>query len=131
MPQGLGLTHSRRIMTMVDGVISHTLPSEEGEVSRLRFSVAPLVGDAMHTLRSFLFHEVYRSPQVHNEFVKSRKILSDLFQYCLENQDFLEEEMAEEGAAGASLERRVCDFIASMSDRHAQNLYHRLFVPGT
>ncbi|MEN8134690.1 MAG: deoxyguanosinetriphosphate triphosphohydrolase [Thermodesulfobacteriota bacterium] len=126
----MGLTHSSRIMTMVEGVISHTLPSEGGAGPRLEFGVDPQVGEAMHTLRSFLFHRVYRSPQVHNEFVKSRKILRDLFQYCLENQDFLEEETAG-GAACSSPERRVCDFIASMSDRHAQNLYHRLFVPET
>jgi dGTPase len=126
----MGLTHSRRIMSMVEGVISHTLPSEESGGLRLKFGVDPQVGEAMHALRIFLFHRVYRSPQVHNEFVKSRKILSDLFNYCLENQDFFENEMAGL-AAGSSPERRVCDFIASMSDRHAQNLYHRLFVPET
>lgn len=126
----MGSDHSRRIMTMVEGVISHTAPSEESGGLRLKFSVEPSVGEAMHSLRSFLFHRVYRSPQVHNEFVKSRKILRDLFQYCLDNPDFLEGEM-EEGAVVLAPERRVCDFIASMSDRHAQNLYHRLFVPET
>lgn len=128
--QVMGRTHSKRIMTMVEGVISHTLPEADREDHKLKFGVDPLVGEAMHTLRRFLFHRVYRSPQVHNEFVKSRKILRDLFQYCLENPDFLDEEM-EDGAAGSAPERRVCDFIASMSDRHAQNLYHRLFVPET
>jgi dGTPase len=125
----MGLDHSPRIMSMVEGVISHTKPGE-GEVTRLNFAVDPVVGKAMETLREFLFHRVYRSPQVHNEFVKSRKILSDLFHYCLENQDFMEEEMEDFGPA-SSIERQTCDFIASMSDRHAQNLYHRLFVPET
>ncbi len=125
----MGLDHSRRIMSMVEGVISHTVPGEE-DVPRLNFAVDPIVGKAMQTLREFLFHRVYRSPQVHNEFVKSRKILSDLFRYCLENQDFMEEEMEDFGPA-SSVERQVCDFIASMSDRHAQNLYRRLFVPET
>jgi len=126
----MGLTHSKRIMTMVEGVISNTVPVDEGQGDQLKFAVEPRVGEAMHLLRSFLFNKVYRSPQVHNEFVKSRKILCDLFNYCLENQDFLEEEMGGSGA-GSSPERQVCDFIASMSDRHAQNLYHRLFVPET
>jgi dGTPase len=125
----MGLNHSRRIMSMVEGVISHTVPGE-GDVPRLNFAVDPIVGEAMQTLREFLFHRVYRSPQVHNEFVKSRKILSDLFHYFLENQDIMEEEMEDFGPA-SSVERQVCDFIASMSDRHAQNLYRRLFVPET
>ena len=126
----MGPTHSRRIMTMVEGVISHTLPNDEPGGPGLKFSVDPQVGSAMQILRHFLFHKVYRSPQVHSEFVKSRKILADLFHYCLENQEILDEGMVAV-AAGSSLERRVCDFIASMSDRYAQNLYHRLFVPGT
>lgn len=125
----MGLNHSRRIMTMVEGVISHTVPSEEAS-PRLKFAVDPGVGEAMQVLREFLFHRVYRSPQVHNEFIKSRKILTDLFRYCLENQEFMEEEMEEFGPS-SSPERQVCDFIASMSDRHAQNLYRQLFVPDT
>jgi dGTPase len=126
----MGRTHSRRIMTMVEGVISSTVPVDDGRGDQLKFSVEPRVEEAMHLLREFLFHKVYRSPQVHNEFVKSRKILCDLFNYFLENQDSLEEEMGGVGEA-SSPERQVCDFIAGMSDRHAQNLYHRLFVPET
>ena len=33
------------------------------------------------------------------------------------------------GAAGSSPERRVCDFIASMTDRYAQDMYQRFFWP--
>lgn len=126
----MGRTHSRRIMTMVEAVISHTVPGTDSAGPALNFSVDPLVGEAMQTLRHFLFHRVYRSPRVHNEFVKSRKILADLFRYCLENREIAEAWMPGT-AAGSSPERRVCDFIASMSDRHAQNLYRRLFVPET
>jgi len=28
-----------------------------------------------------------------------------------------------------SYERRVCDFIAGMTDRYAQNLYEKIFMP--
>jgi len=125
----LGASHSRRVMAMIEGVISHTRPAE-GEPSRLAFAVDPRVGGAMQRLREFLFHRVYRSPQVHNEFVKSRKILRDLFRYCLEDRDFFESE-ADLVPHSSSLERRVCDFIASLSDRQAQNLYNRLFMPAT
>lgn len=125
----LGASHSRRVMAMIEGVISHTRPAA-GDHSRLAFAVDPRVGGAMQRLREFLFHRVYRSPQVHNEFVKARKILRDIFRYCLENRDFFESE-ASGVPRSASVERRVCDFIASLSDRQAQNLYHRLFVPAS
>lgn len=125
----LGSSHSRRVMAMIEGVISHTRPALDDQ-SRLLFAVDPRVGAAMQRLREFLFHRVYRSPQVHNEFVKARKILRDLFRYCLENRDFFEKEACGMPLSSC-LERRVCDFIASLSDRQAQNLYHRLFVPAT
>ena len=32
-------------------------------------------------------------------------------------------------AESSSPERRVCDFIASMTDRYAQNMYQRIFWP--
>lgn len=126
--QVMGSTHSRRIMTMVEGVISHTGPGSTE--AKLSFSIDPRVGEAMQILRHFLFHQVYRSPRVHNEYVKSRKILTDLFRYFLENREIIDEEISGV-TAGSSPVRQVCDFIASMSDRHAQNLYHRLFVPET
>jgi dGTPase len=128
--QVLGRQHSRRIMTMIEGVISHTRPEPDIAPPRLAFAVDPRVGEAMQQLRQFLFDRVYRSPQVHNEFIKARKMLRDIFHYCLENREFFDEETGWL-LQSSSLERRVGDYIASMSDRQAQNLYRRLFVPET
>ncbi|MDH5297836.1 MAG: deoxyguanosinetriphosphate triphosphohydrolase [Desulfobulbaceae bacterium] len=120
----LGATHSRRILTMVQGVLAGTAPQGD----RLVFGVAPRVGEAMQELRQFLFNQVYRAPQVHNEFVKATKMLRELFLYCLDHKEFLEKEIGS-FAASSSKERRVCDYIASMTDRYAQNMYQRLFLP--
>lgn len=120
----LGVAHSRKVFAMVQGVLSGTQPKE----GRLAFGVTPQIGEAMQELRNFLFYNVYRAPQVHNEFVKATKLLKELFTYCMENQEFLEEAMGN-FARSSSLERRVGDFIASMTDRFAQNMYQRIFLP--
>lgn len=120
----LGDKHSTRVLTMVQGVLSGTQPDN----GKLEFGVSREIGAAMQTLRTFLFHNVYRSAQVHDEFVKATKILKELFGYCMENQGFVNDVMGK-FALSLSLERRVCDFIASMTDRYAQNLYQRLFLP--
>ncbi|MEJ2032153.1 MAG: deoxyguanosinetriphosphate triphosphohydrolase [Deltaproteobacteria bacterium] len=120
----LGRSHSQRILSMVQGVLAATRPAD----GRLVFGVSDTVGGAMQQLREFLFHNVYRSPRVHNEFIKATKTLRELFAYCLEHRDFLEREMGS-FAASFSAERRACDFIASMTDRYAQNMYQRLFLP--
>ena len=120
----LGDTHSQRILSMVQGVLEGT--SLAGD--RLAFSIAPETGEAMQELRQFLFHKVYRSDKVHDEFIKATKMLRELFGYCMENREFLEKEIGS-FAPSSSLERRVCDYIASMTDRYAQNMYQRLFLP--
>jgi dGTPase len=120
----LGSNHSKRNMTMIQAVISKT----HVEDNKLVFGVDSRVGESMQELRTFLFHNVYRSEQVHREFVKASKILRELFSYYMDNLDVLEKELGE-FARSASPERRVCDFIASMTDRYAQNLYQQIFLP--
>ena len=89
---------------------------------------------AMYKLRKFLYNNVYRSPQVHGEFEKAKKILSELFTYFLDNPVKLakgldELQMRSGNYDGQPRERIVCDLIASMTDRYAMNLYSRLFFP--
>ncbi len=119
----LGATHSKRNMAMIKGVIAGT--KQVGD--RLVFGVDPQVGETMQILRTFLFHNVYRSQQVHAEFEKATKMLRELFAYFVGNKDFFEEEIGG-FASSVSHIRRVCDYIASMTDRYAQNMYNRLFI---
>jgi dGTPase len=91
------------------------------------------VYNAMSDLRSFLYDNVYRSHQVHKEFVKARKLLSELFTYFLENKKRLESELLimelPINNTNIKTERVVCDFIASLTDRYALKLYEDIFFP--
>jgi dGTPase len=120
----LGTSHSRRNMTMVEGVIFGTHPAGD----KLVFGVAPGIGETMQELRQFLFDNVYRSPKVHSEFVKASKMLRELFVYFLENQQAFESEI-HDFAASVSPGRRVSDYLASMTDRFAQDMYQRILLP--
>jgi len=120
----LGERHSGRVMSMIRGVLAGTKPDED----ELIFGIEPAVGDAMRELRNFQYNHVYRAPYVHNEFVKASKILREIFLYCMEHKEFLERKMGS-FAISSSLERRVCDFIASMTDRYALKLYREIFEP--
>jgi dGTPase len=89
---------------------------------------------AMLELRQFMYENVYRSDRVQQDFEKSKKILTELFSFFLENEPLLHQGLADlqmEGCItnGQPRERLVCDFIASMTDRYAMNLYTRLFFP--
>jgi len=127
--EALGLTHSERVMTMINNLVMSTR-IEDGQ---MLLGVSQSVSDGMATLRQFLYDNVYRSDQVHTEFIKAKKILSELYYYLLENKEVLEKELKkmEMGSSppGTPPDRRVCDFVASITDRYALNLYEEIFFP--
>lgn len=126
----LGRTHSERANTMIKDLVYST-HVRDGE---LILQMSDEIYESMTELRHFLYDNVYRSPKVHNEFVKAKKILSELYAFFLDNDGMLQEKMKEIGLAEhnnhqSSRERIVCDFIASMTDRYALTLYEKIFFP--
>jgi dGTPase len=128
--QILGKTHSERATTMIHDLIYSSHP----EGGRFLLTISEEVEAAMTELRRFLYDNVYRSPRVEGEFVKAKKILSELYTYYMENETVLYQELAAKEIAvregeGESRERVVCDLIASMTDRYALERYAQIFFP--
>ncbi len=126
----LGRTHPERATTMIRDVVYNSSADDGSFVLRMSDGVSA----AMTSLREFLYENVYRSPKVHNEFVKAKKILIELYDYFLNQPELLALEVAKIGMGNCNhqdqpLERRVCDFIASLTDSHAMDLYERIFFP--
>jgi len=126
----LGHRHSERTTTMIHDLIF----SSKKKNGELILSMTDEVFDAMTVLRQFLYDHVYRAPQVHREFVKAKKILSELYTHFLNNGDGLEKEMRKLEMDGRhsktrNPERIVCDLIASLTDRYVLELYAHLFFP--
>lgn len=115
----LGSSNSRRINAMVCDVIFSSID----KLPSLKMS--PSVLNATELLRDFLYEKVYYNNKTHEEFLKAKKILFDLYDYFRTNPELLPI-TAEEGA---SVDRRVCDFLAGMSDRYALQTYKKLFFP--
>jgi len=126
----IGRTHQERATTMIRDLIFSSRPAD-GE---LKLAMSEEVFGAMTTLRTFLYENVYRSARVHREFIKAKKILSELYAYLMENEGVFEKELNRMGIAGCMdngqpREQVVCDFIASITDRYALNLYEKIFFP--
>ncbi|HEY7746975.1 MAG TPA: deoxyguanosinetriphosphate triphosphohydrolase [Desulfuromonadales bacterium] len=119
----LGVTHSRRIDTMVRDMIEASLATGGSEIH-----LSPAVSKAVSELRDWLFEHVYRVNTVHDDFVKASRILRDLFLCFSADEEML---VAQGGRryAGDSLVVSTADFVAGMTDRFAMNLYQRLFLP--
>ena len=119
----LGDSHSKRINTMVNEVITETVRNGDG-----RLAVRDEILASMVDLRSFLWERVYENDTVHKDFYKATKILKDLYQHFMDHPDtFLK--LIERESPYDSFERCVSDFLAGMTDRYAFNLYEKLFLP--
>lgn len=79
-------------------------------------------------LKDFLYQRLYRHYKVERMRVKAEKLLTRIFESYLEHPTLLplayQQRFAEQG-----MERVICDYVAGMTDRYAQDEYKRLFEP--
>ena len=124
----LGQTNSERIGAMVRDLIIHTL-----ETDSRKLAMSEEVLQIINELRTFLFENVYLTSQVHHDFVKAMKIVRELYEYFLENDLQLPSAKNKDHSSiyetETSNHRKVCDFIAGMTDRYALDLYTNIFFP--
>ncbi|MBL0701295.1 MAG: deoxyguanosinetriphosphate triphosphohydrolase [Desulfosarcina sp.] len=127
----LGNSYSERATTMVKDLVFSSRVSD----GKMHMQVSDDVSAAMKELRKFLYDKVYRSNRVHREFVKSKKILSELYTYFLENQEELFKRLESMDLRVADknrpVERVACDLISSITDRYALYLYEKIFFPSS
>ena len=101
----LGATGSERIDTLVHDLVEAS--EATGDVVQ-----GDEVGEAMLSLRSFMFEHVYLGPQVLPEHERARRVVRAIFVALLTEPERLppgDEELA----------RRVTDYLAGMTDRFA------------
>jgi len=81
-------------------------------------------------LEAFLHERVYRHHRVMRMAHKGQRLLQGLFDELCRHPDQLPERY-QARVANAPLRRVVCDYLAGMTDRFAQDEYLRLFQPYT
>ena len=93
----LGATGSKRIDTLV-----HDIVEASERVDEIRQSAE--VGEAMLSLRAFMFERVYLGPQASPEHEKAHEVVHAIFDHLVERGDGADE---------------IVDYIAGMTDRFA------------
>lgn len=117
----LGDGHSERINRMV----LSTIKASEG---RNEIRMTDDVWQATDALRTFMFQNVYENKTAKSEDEKAKALLESLYSYFCERPELMPEPYfgnIETDGVG----RCVCDYISGMTDRHAIDLYTKLFVP--
>jgi dGTPase len=110
----LGETGSARIDRLVHDLVEHS--ERAGDIVQ-----GEDVGGAMLRLRTFMFEHVYLAPTARAEHARIERVLHELFEWYVGHPDEL--------PPGDSLEDRVIDWLAGMTDRYATRAWTERFVP--
>ena len=113
----LGATGSQRIDTLVHDLVEHSWRA--GDIVQ-----GEAVGEAMLSLRSFMFERVYLGPTARLEHAKIERVLRGLFDWYCAHPD----ELPAVAAEGTEADR-VIDYLAGMTDRFAIRAWSERFVP--
>ena len=119
----LGFSLSERVNTLV-------LDAIQASTDQDRICQSPEVGEAMQSLKDFMFANVYTNPLAKGEEGKAQEMLRRLFEHYRTNPDELPADFQEIRMA-EGVERAVCDYIAGMTDPFAVEQFSRLFIPNS
>ena len=117
----LGDRHSRRINTLVEDVIY-------ASAEKNTICMTPEIGEAMQSLREFMFEHVYRNPKAKGEESKAREIIMRLYEYYAKHPEKLPQNFLPQ-LDFEGTDRAACDYIAGMTDKYAVSTFTELFIP--
>lgn len=108
----LGSTGSSRIDTLVHDLVESS--EAAGEIVQ-----GEEVGDAMLSLRSFMFEHVYLGPQVEPQHRRAERVVYAIFDRLADDPELLP-------PGDGDLAERITDYVAGMTDRFALAYAERL-----
>tara|TARA_R110000868_G_scaffold877_14_gene6626 strand:+ start:8359 stop:9549 length:1191 start_codon:yes stop_codon:yes gene_type:complete len=129
----------RLIGSMIGDVIAETRrrvdaakPRSAADIramSQALVSFSPEMNRHNATLKKFLFERMYRHFRVNRSMSKAKRIVADLFTLFHAEPELLPPEWQAgcDGVRGMKSARRVCDYIAGMTDKFAIEEHKRLF----
>ena len=118
----LGDTHSKRISTMVRGIIDVSFDKNDIVMKNEILS-------AMNDLRAFMFKNVYNDiSQIKKENIKAFYIIKSLYEYYMKNVELLPKELVQK-IPQYDIDKIVCDYIAGMTDIYAIETFKKIFLP--
>lgn len=127
----------RMIGAMVDDVLAETRGRLDADringPEAVRLAGRPMVAfsrgmlEQLTGVRAFLYERMYRHYRVNRTRSQARRLLREMFTLLLAEPSVLPPEWAAAAADPERRARRVCDYIAGMTDRYAIEEHRHLF----
>jgi len=117
--KAFGKTGSKRINSMILDIIANSVESDKVVPSE---EFAQLIMN----LRQFMFERVYLSEVVKLEEKKACAVVKFLYEYFFKNFDRIPKVFLD---MDSEKEQKVCDYIATMSDNRASEIFKELTIP--
>ena len=115
--RSLGHSSSQRINALVCDIINHSSANMGNtSIEKPTIGMSPQVLEAANSLRDFLFDRVYNPSLAHSDTEKAKEVVFLLYSYFLKHVEKLPKEYV---LRRDSVERRVTDYIAGMTDQYA------------
>lgn len=119
----LGASHASRINTLVGDVVAHS----DTSVAPGTIAISEPVQATADALREFLFLRVYTPLNEDANTHRAQHIVRALYAHFLADPARLPAEYR--ARADDDPDRRVADFVASMTDRYAIECFESIFIP--
>lgn len=119
----LGKTSSERINTMILGIVDNSYGKPIVEMEKEIY-------EATMELRQYMFKRVYMDPVVKSEELKIRRLLTELYNYYMEDLKRIpQDHLSLYNDRAHSDEDIVSDYIAGMTDTYAMKQIKNIFIP--
>lgn len=98
---------------------------------RLKVEFCEPVNELLRSLKKLTYDLVIQKAEIQHMERRGQRIVDQLFDVIMEGPEkLIPLDTWKSYDEGDSIERRVCDYIAGMTDRYAEKIYRRLFIPG-
>jgi len=122
---------SRLVGTFITAAEVHEADGFTHPLLRFRVGLPPDHRQLLDELQDMSFDLAINRASVRQLERRGQRVVTDLFRTFLENPSILIPDGSwEDGATSGSTHRRVCDYVAGMTDSYAEKVYKRLFIPG-
>jgi dGTPase len=113
----LGSSGPRRIDALVHDLVEHSEPA--GEIAQ-----GEAAAEAMASLRDFMFEKVYLGVEARREHAKIEVVVRSLFDHYCSTPEEIPDTIPD-----GSVQQRVTDYLAGMTDRFCVRAFEALSVP--